>query len=118
MTGTVFIFLAVIFSFTAAFANEQEKLLSEFSAGLPYYQIKTSKDDHKYFVLPVGPCACNVGPPFVMCSTDVQKDLEAQLTLKTSGPPVVCPPNAGCSPGHEIIYADCPKRKVKKPKKL
>ena len=80
---------------------------NEFIGGLPYYEIRLSKKDHKFFVIPPGPCSCNGGVPQLKCTKNLKKELEAQLSLKKISDLKKCAPNAGCVNGQETVFKEC-----------
>ncbi len=110
------IFLIIVVGTThVTFADEQAKLLIEFSGEPPYYVLRVSKSKNRYFVIPPGPCSCSGGaPPFVICSSSLEKDLAEQKSQKKVNENFQCNPSAGCSVGVETIYAECGKKKPRR----
>lgn len=93
------------------FADDQTQLLAEFSGAPPYYEIRDSKFKNEYFVVPSGPCSCSAGlPAYVICSSNLKRDLAAQISQRKLNEKVQCNPRAGCSQGTETIYAKCKSR--------
>lgn len=102
--------LVLSFAFCFSQADEQKKLLNEFSAGAPYYGIRYAKSGKRYFVLPVGPCACGGSSPFVQCTTELERELAVMVQNRKNLENATCSTNAGCRLGHENIYAECSQR--------
>jgi hypothetical protein len=99
-----------------AFGQNPSFKFPEFNGNGPYYEIRTSKKTHRYFVIPPGPCSCGGGEPEIVCSKNLKKDLSEQLAIKKTLEAKGCLPNAGCTLGSPAIFADCP-AKIKRAKK-
>jgi hypothetical protein len=108
--------LLLLFFCGPVFANYYREDFPEFSGGTPFYEFRTSKENHRYFVVPSRPCTCLNPDPIIHCSKNLDQDMAEALADKHEREKIKCLANAGCSLNDEAIYAECPK-KPKKTKK-
>lgn len=100
-----FLIIVVLMVGSFSFAHSQKKLRKEFPGGAPYLELRTSKKNHQYFVIPPAPCSCPSNEVNVICVKDIKKALKEELAKPK--PSQECLPNAGCSLGWETVVGVC-----------